>query len=104
MLGIAGGALAFTKKRYVHFLLAMAISVMALRSARALPIAAIILLPLANGAIAATIDLPWRDYAKRLRALDTQFLGLGTHAGNPVRRAIAAANRPDRFLLRTTSR
>jgi len=76
MLGIAGGALALTKKRYVHFLLAMAISVMALRSARALPIAALILLPLANGAIAATIDLPWRDYANRLRALDAQFLGL----------------------------
>jgi len=76
MLGIAGGALALTRRRYVHFLLAIAVSVVALRSARALPIAALILLPLANGAIAATIDLPWRDYAKRLRALDTQFLGL----------------------------
>jgi hypothetical protein len=76
ILGIAGGALAFTKKRYEHFLLAMMISVLALRSARALPIAALLLLPIANSAIRASVTLPWADYADRLRALDRQWIGV----------------------------
>jgi hypothetical protein len=76
ILGIAGGALAFTLKRYHHFLLAMLISALALRSARALPIAALLLLPIANSAITAALDLPWRRYAARLRALDAQWNGV----------------------------
>jgi hypothetical protein len=76
ILGISGGALSLTRRRYEHFLLAMLVSVLALRSARALPIAALLLLPIANSAIAATFDLPWRGYAERLRALDRQFVGL----------------------------
>ena len=63
ILGISGGALALTRKRYEHFLLAMLVSVLALRSARALPMAALLLLPVANAAIRATFDLPWRGYA-----------------------------------------
>jgi hypothetical protein len=75
ILGISGGALALARKRYAHFLLAMLVSVLALRSARALPMAALLLLPVANGAIRATFDLPWRGYAERLRALDGQWMG-----------------------------
>jgi hypothetical protein len=75
ILGIAGGTLAFVRKRYEHFLLAMLVSALALRSARALPLAALLLLPVANGAIAATFELPWRGYAERLRALDAQWKG-----------------------------
>lgn len=76
ILGISGGALALTRRRYDHFLLAMLVSVLALRSARALPMAALILLPVANSAIRATFDLPWWAYAERLRALDSQWKGL----------------------------
>jgi hypothetical protein len=76
ILGIAGGTLAFTLKRYEHFLLAMLISVLALRSARALPMVALLLLPIANSAITAAVDLPWRDYAGRLRTIDRQLTGL----------------------------
>lgn len=76
LLGVSGGALSLVSKRYGHFLLAMVISALALRSARALPMAALLLLPIANGAIAATLNLPWRDYAERLRALDQQWVGI----------------------------
>ncbi|MBZ5620598.1 MAG: hypothetical protein LAQ69_18015 [Acidobacteriia bacterium] len=76
ILGIAGGTLAFVRKRYEHFLLAILISALALRSARALPMAALVLLPIANASISATVDLPWRGYAERLRALDAHLNGL----------------------------
>jgi hypothetical protein len=76
ILGISGGALALTRKRYEHFLLAMLVSVLAVRSARALPMTALLLLPVANSAIRATFDLPWQAYAERLRALDSRWMGL----------------------------
>ena len=74
ILGIAGGTLAATQRRWERFGLAMLISAMALRSARGLPLAALVLLPLANGAITTT----WNPgaYVKRLRALDARFYGL----------------------------
>jgi hypothetical protein len=75
ILGIAGGTLALLRGRYEHFLLAMLVSVLALRSARVLPLAALLLLPVANGAIRATFELPWRGYAERLRALDREWRG-----------------------------
>ncbi len=75
ILAIAGGTLALTQRRYEHFLLAMLFSALALRSARALPVAALLLLPVANGAITAAFDLPWKGYAARLRAIDREWRG-----------------------------
>jgi hypothetical protein len=59
----------------------MLITAMALRSARALPLAALLLLPLANAAITATLRRAavldgFLAYSGRLRALDAQFSGL----------------------------
>jgi hypothetical protein len=73
ILGIAGGTLALTQRKYGHFALAMILSAIALRSARGLPIVALILLPIANAAIAKR--WPW-PYADRLRKLDGQMSGL----------------------------
>lgn len=84
ILGIAGGTLAFLHRRWERFALAMTISVMALRSARALPLAALVLLPLADGEI--NVLLKGWNYARRLREMDARFSGV---ALAPV--AIAAA-------------
>jgi hypothetical protein len=73
ILGIAGGTLALTQRKYGYFALAMVLSAMALRSARGLPLVALILLPIANAAIATR--WPW-PYADRLRKLDGQMSGL----------------------------
>ena len=48
---MVGGTLALTQKRLHHFALAILITAMALRSARALPLSALLLLPIANAAI-----------------------------------------------------
>ena len=71
ILGIAGGTLALTRQRWERFALAMLISALALRSARALPLAALVLLPLANSGIKAT-----GSYVGRLREIDARFSGL----------------------------
>ena len=47
-----GGTLALTQKSVAHFLLAAMFSIAALRSARALPLVALLILPLANAALA----------------------------------------------------
>jgi hypothetical protein len=83
LIGVAGGVLALGRKRPEHFLLGVLFSAMALRSARALPLAALVLLPLANGAVtealahAQGINPRFRRaldgflaYSARLRALD----------------------------------
>jgi hypothetical protein len=81
LLGVAGGVLALSRRRLDHFLLAALFSFLALRSARVLPVAALILLPLANGAIthalssAAGFDR-FLAYSARLRALDSRGSGL----------------------------
>ena len=51
ILGVIGGTLALTQKRLHHFALAILITAGALRSARALPLCALLLLPIANAAI-----------------------------------------------------
>ena len=53
MLGLAalGGVLALSQKNVAHFLMTVLFLAIALRSARGLPVAALLLLPLANGAI-----------------------------------------------------
>jgi len=81
LVGIAGGALALLGGRPEHFAMAMLLAAMALRSARALPLVALLLLPLANAAItgalrrAAVLD-SFLAYSARLRAIDAQFSGL----------------------------
>lgn len=89
LIGVAGGVLALYRCRPEHFLLAALFSFMALRSARVLPLAALVLLPLANGAIsdclrhAANLAPRLRraldrflTYSDRLRALDARGSGL----------------------------
>lgn len=78
-LGIAaaGGVLALEQRKAAHFLLAAALLAVALRSARGLPVAALLLLPLANGAItAAARKLSFWDYSRGLRAIDARLGGL----------------------------
>src|ERR1035437_4427683 len=102
ILGVIGGTLALTEKRLHHFALAILITAGALRSARALPLSALLLLPIANAAItrwlsnnrsltvAAPMDAAitigaatvrerlatFLAYADNLRALDSRFQGL----------------------------
>ncbi len=62
ILGVVGGTLALTQKRLHHFALAILVTAMALRSARALPLCALLLLPIANAAIARWLRVgraPW---------------------------------------------
>jgi hypothetical protein len=82
LVGVAGGTLALLGKRLEHFALAMLITAMALRSARALPLVALLLLPLANAAITGTLRRAavlegFLAYSARLRAIDARFSGLG---------------------------
>jgi hypothetical protein len=77
IIGVIGGTLALTQKRVHHFALAIVITAMALRSARALPLSALLLLPIANAAITAWLPLPaFLKYSENLRALDARFCGL----------------------------
>ena len=81
LVAVAGGTLALLGKRFEHFALAMLITAMALRSARALPLVALLLLPLANAAITGTLRRAavlegFLAYAARLRAIDARFSGL----------------------------
>ncbi|HUA60095.1 MAG TPA: hypothetical protein VML19_15150 [Verrucomicrobiae bacterium] len=89
LIGMAGGALALLRRRPEHFALAAVLSAAALRSARALPIAALVLLPIANGAISAALQdagghftrgareavVGFLEYSRRLRLLDEGFRG-----------------------------
>ena len=83
-----GGTLALTQKNVAHFLLAAMFSIAALRSARALPLVALLILPLANAAfcnaLRATRQLQpnvsrWLDhamiYAHRTLTLDRRLNG-----------------------------
>jgi hypothetical protein len=76
ILGIAGGTLAFTQRRYEHALLAAVVSVLAIRSARALPLVALLLLPLANLAITPLLDKRIQTFGQGLRSIDARFSGL----------------------------
>ena len=87
-LAAAGGILALGQKKLAHFLLAAMFLWGALRSARVLPLVALLILPLANGAFAEALrrarDLRPRlrgaidetlDYSSRLRGIDQQIQG-----------------------------
>ena len=51
LIGMCGGVLALGRRRPEHLALAAMFTVLGLRSARGLPLAALVLLPIANGAI-----------------------------------------------------
>jgi hypothetical protein len=76
ILGMIGGTLALTQKRYHHFVISIVLTAMALRSARALPLCALVLLPIANAAITPLCPKSFTQYAANLRALDARCSGL----------------------------
>jgi hypothetical protein len=87
-IGMAGCVFAFARRRVEHALLCGLLVVAALRSARGLPLVALLALPLANGAITDALGAanglrePIRrrlhgflTYSNRLRTLDSRNLG-----------------------------
>ena len=88
MIGLAGGFAALSARRPERFLLAIVIGAGALHTARMLPVAALILLPLANGSISDVLThgkfaphfRRWLDgvlnYGSSLRALDQTLSGI----------------------------
>jgi hypothetical protein len=77
LLGIIGGTLALTQGRFHHFVIAVVITAMALRSARALPLSALLLLPIANAAITQWLaGRAFLAYGDNLRKQDARFRGL----------------------------
>lgn len=87
ILGVVGGTLALTQERVDYFALAVLVTAMALRSARALPLSALLLLPIANAAMTRWLAKAGRNhsptnqraflaYGDNLRALDMRFQGL----------------------------
>lgn len=83
LLGMIGGTLALAGRRPERFLLAMLITALALRSARVLPLAALLLLPLANAGITEWLKRAAHSrldaflaYSGRLRILDARQSGL----------------------------
>ncbi|MBI3210109.1 MAG: hypothetical protein HYZ37_14585 [Candidatus Solibacter usitatus] len=90
VLAVMCAPLTLARKRPEHFLLCCALSVMALRSARVLPLVALLLLPIANAAFTdalrkARVGEKLRQaldsslaYTDRLRILDSQFAGYAT--------------------------
>jgi hypothetical protein len=91
-IGIAalGGILALTQRKIAHFLLTVVLLWAGLRSARALPLVALVLLPLANGAIVEALRGARvrftaalngvLDYSSRLRAIDLRMNGAAVMA------------------------
>ncbi len=81
ILGMVGGTLALTHGRLDHFLLAVLLTAVGLRSARGLPLIALLLLPIANAAITRSLErwgklAGFLNYSARLRALDAGMSGL----------------------------
>jgi hypothetical protein len=88
LIAIAGGCAALAARRPERFLLAMLLTAGALRSARMLPVAALVLLPLANGSVTELLERVqlrrnvrarldgFLAYSDRLRALDSRMSGL----------------------------
>jgi hypothetical protein len=79
-LAAAGATLALFQRNTPHFALCALFFVMAMRSARALPLAALAALPLANGAIRKAAGESWRlrrvfEYSARVRWIDARVNG-----------------------------
>ena len=88
LIGVIGGVAALGTRNVARFLIAILFTAAALRSARMLPVAALVLLPLANGTITQflrnaevasrlrkTLD-DFLAYSDRLRGLDQRCTGL----------------------------
>ena len=75
ILGIAGGVLAATHRRFDRCAVSLLFSALALRSARGLPLVALLLLPIAAAEITLELPVRLRDYGDRVRALDRQMAG-----------------------------
>jgi len=67
LLALCGAVLALDARRPEHFLLMLGLAVLSLRSARALPLLALLALPLANGAITAALERAGLRHALRMR-------------------------------------
>ena len=87
-LAAAGGVLALAQRNLADFLMTVLFLAMALRSARSLPLAALVLLPIANGAITSALRhvsglatgldrlrIAFLEYSDRLRILDKRLSG-----------------------------
>jgi hypothetical protein len=75
-LGGTGAVLALGQRNLAHFFLLGGFTLLAIRSARVLPLLAL-LLPLAGGAIARALrPARWMGYSANLRKLDMRFSGL----------------------------
>jgi len=94
MIVALGGSLALLQGKFAHALLIAIFWALALRSARGLPIAALVALPFACGAISSALRdssrtsvLGWVRYSDRLRKIDERFSGF--FAATPVVLALA---------------
>jgi len=80
ILGMLGGGLALAERRGERCALAVMVTALALRSARGLPLAALVLLPAANAAITTWLARNGGErfvaYGERLRAIDARFSGV----------------------------
>ena len=88
LVAAAGAVLALARRNPAHFLIGALVVALGLRSARGLPLVALVGLPLANGAVTAALEA-WRGlrppvrrrldaflrYSERLRAFDAGFRG-----------------------------
>jgi len=85
LIGISGGALALAHRRLEHFILAILFAATAFGAARALPLFALVVLPLANGAITASLAGA-RDLAPSLRRALDGFLDYSARLASIDRR------------------
>jgi hypothetical protein len=89
-VGGLGGVAALGQRKLAHFLLAALFLLMALRSARALPLVGLLILPLANGALTSALRTArhlqpklrsaldeFLTYSDNLRRIDARHHGLG---------------------------
>jgi hypothetical protein len=103
-IAAAGGILALAQRNVAHFLMTAGLLALGLRSARCLPLVALVLLPLAGGAITTAMRRArsvrpalrarieaWLDYSGNLRLIDSRLGGL---ALAPVAIAVLAVVLP----------
>lgn len=98
LVSLLGAAAAFASRRVEHFVVLVVFSALALRSARVLPVLALLGLPLANGGVTAALRLlglrpqvrrgldAFLDYSARVRRIDARCAGW---AAAPIALAVA---------------
>lgn len=97
LLGFAGAVTAFNERRLAHFFLGAGLVALSLRSARVLPLAALLALPLANGSL--TAALRSAEVAHWLRRRLDQFLEYSQRLGGLDRQAGGAVWLPLAVVL-----